>query len=126
MLTLLVSAALAVGLDQSSKRAVPASRRVAHRKRVYESAAGRSALVGVWLAALASATVLCAASAWFQSGPARVGLGLALGGAAGNLLDVLRRRHVVDFIDLGWWPVFNVADVGIVGGLGLAFGSSLL
>jgi signal peptidase II len=41
------------------------------------------------------------------------------------LLDVLRRRHVVDFIDLGWWPVFNVADVGIVGGLVLAFGASL-
>jgi lipoprotein signal peptidase len=28
---------------------------------------------------------------------------------------------VVDFIDLGWWPVFNLADIGIVGGLIAAF-----
>jgi signal peptidase II len=123
--TVLVWAAVALALDQGSKRAVPARRRVAHRKRAYESAAGRSALVTLWLAALASALVLTDASAWFQSSPARAGLGLALGSAAGNLLDVLRRRHVVDFIDLGWWPVFNVADVGIVGGLVLAFGASL-
>ncbi len=49
-----------------------------------------------------------------------LGIGCALGGAAGNLLDILRRQHVVDFIDLGWWPVFNLADVAIVGGLLLA------
>jgi len=48
------------------------------------------------------------------------GLGMALGGAAGNLRDILRHRYIVDFIDLGWWPVFNLADVAIVGGLILA------
>jgi lipoprotein signal peptidase len=121
-----VSAAVALALDQGSKRAVPARSRVAHRKGIYARAGGRIALVALWAAAVVAAIVLCSAGPWFQSGVARVGLGLALGGAAGNLLDVLRRRHVVDFIDLGWWPVFNVADVGIVGGLALAFGSSLL
>lgn len=50
-----------------------------------------------------------------------LGVGAALGGAAGNLSDVLRRRAIVDFIDLGWWPVFNVADIGIVAGLVAAF-----
>jgi lipoprotein signal peptidase len=49
------------------------------------------------------------------------GLGCALGGAAGNLTDILRQGYVLDFVDLGWWPVFNVADIGIVGGLLAAF-----
>ena len=48
-------------------------------------------------------------------GPA-VGLGLIAGGAIGNLADRVLRGHdgaVVDFIDLQWWPVFNVADAAI-------------
>jgi signal peptidase II len=44
----------------------------------------------------------------------RIALGLILGGAAGNLLDRVRLGYVVDFIDLRWWPVFNVADSAIV------------
>ena len=46
--------------------------------------------------------------------------GLALGGALGNLGDRAFRGDggffggaVVDFVDLGWWPVFNVADAAI-------------
>ncbi len=49
-----------------------------------------------------------------------VGLGLVLGGAVGNLADRLVRSHdgaVVDFIDLQWWPVFNVADAAITCGV---------
>lgn len=45
------------------------------------------------------------------------GMGLILGGAAGNLLDRIRFRAVVDFLDFhvaGWhWPAFNVADIAI-------------
>ncbi len=44
------------------------------------------------------------------------GLGMALGGAAGNLTDRLRLGYVLDFIDLHFWPVFNVADIGITCG----------
>lgn len=46
--------------------------------------------------------------------------GLVTGGAVGNVVDRLFREpgfpsgYVVDFVDLGWWPVFNLADVGIV------------
>lgn len=40
----------------------------------------------------------------------RVALGGILGGAIGNITDRLQHRYVVDFIDLRWWPVFNVAD----------------
>ena len=57
---------------------------------------------------------------------ARAGVAVALGGATGNLLDRLLRGHIVDFIEIGFWPVFNVADVGIVAGLGLALAALLL
>jgi signal peptidase II len=46
----------------------------------------------------------------------KVGLGLDLGGAIGNLIDRLRFGEVTDFIDIGPWPVFNVADSAIVVG----------
>jgi signal peptidase II len=45
-----------------------------------------------------------------------VGLVLVLGGAIGNLCDRIFRSpgflrgHVVDFVAVGWWPLFNVAD----------------
>ncbi|HEX2699382.1 MAG TPA: signal peptidase II [Acidimicrobiales bacterium] len=51
--------------------------------------------------------------------PAIVSVGLVLGGAVGNLADRLVRDHggaVVDFVDLQWWPVFNVADAAITCG----------
>lgn len=45
------------------------------------------------------------------------GLGLVLGGAVGNLVDRVRFRAVVDFLDVyigQWhWPAFNVADIAI-------------
>jgi signal peptidase II len=47
----------------------------------------------------------------------RVSLGLQLGGALGNLVDRVRLGYVVDFIDVGAWPVFNLADSAIVVGL---------
>lgn len=46
-------------------------------------------------------------------------MGLVLGGALGNLGDRLFRDTggaVVDFVDLQWWPVFNVADAAVVVG----------
>jgi len=49
----------------------------------------------------------------------RLSLGLQLGGAIGNLLDRVRYGHVVDFIDIGFWPIFNVADMAIVTGVGI-------
>jgi signal peptidase II len=54
-------------------------------------------------------------------------LGGILGGALGNLIDRLRFRAVIDFLDIYWgkyhWPAFNVADAAItLGVLFLAFG----
>jgi signal peptidase II len=57
-----------------------------------------------------------------------VATGCIVGGATGNVLDRVFRGTgfmngaVVDFIDLRWWPVFNVADIGIVcGAIAVAF-----
>lgn len=50
------------------------------------------------------------------NGRLRLALGLTLGGALGNLIDRVRLGHVTDFLDFGPWPVFNVADMAIVGG----------
>lgn len=52
-----------------------------------------------------------------SAGIVRLAVGLILGGATGNLIDRIRLGYVVDFIDLRWWPVFNMADSAIVVGV---------
>jgi signal peptidase II len=50
-------------------------------------------------------------------------MGALLGGALGNLHDRVRYGYVVDFIEIGvgryHWPVFNVADMAVTGGVAL-------
>ena len=48
-----------------------------------------------------------------------VALGLVIGGSLSNLLDRVRLGHVTDFIDLRWWPAFNLADSFIVIGVAI-------
>lgn len=47
-----------------------------------------------------------------------IGLGLLLGGTIGNLSDRIFLGYVVDFIDFGFFPVFNIADIANVIGAG--------
>lgn len=49
----------------------------------------------------------------------RVSLGMQLGGALGNLVDRIIRGYVVDFVDIGFWPIFNLADLSIVLGVSI-------
>lgn len=64
--------------------------------------------------------------------PGAVLVGMVAGGAAGNIVDRLFRGDawlrgaVVDFIDLQWWPIFNIADAAIVLGAGALVIASLL
>jgi signal peptidase II len=46
-----------------------------------------------------------------------VALGLLIGGSASNLIDRIRLGHVTDFIDVRYWPAFNLADSFIVSGV---------
>lgn len=54
-----------------------------------------------------------------------VAVGLVIGGSLGNVIDRVFRNggwpdgEVVDFIDVQWWPIFNVADIAIVVGGGV-------
>ena len=79
------------------------------------------------LAALAGAISL--AIVWalqrhiFRGRWERIGGGLVLGGALGNLLDRLIRGYVVDYVDFRLFPAFNLADASVVvGALLLAAG----
>jgi signal peptidase II len=135
VIDLLVSGGVLLFLDQWSKRLVEMHvangcvswarllriRRVRNGRNIYGSINARAAQGVIWFASLAAALILCRGSTRFQSHTVLIGLGSAFGGAAGNLLDMLRRRPIIDFIDLGWWPVFNVADVAITVGIVLAF-----
>ncbi len=69
------------------------------------------------LAALAFASLL----AMFLAASDRRGLwlpiGLLAGGAIGNLIDRIHEGAVTDFVDIGPWPAFNLADVEITAGV---------
>ena len=72
------------------------------------------------LAAVCVVVVVLGTTRGLDSRWPRVGVGLVLGGALGNLSDRVFREGtgflgggVVDFVDLQWWPVFNVADAAV-------------
>ena len=46
-----------------------------------------------------------------------VAVGLLAGGALGNLADRLRAGAVTDYVEIGSWPPFNLADVAITAGV---------
>ena len=85
----------------------------------FSSFQGLGPLLGVAAAAVAAALLLnrrLVSGRW--SG---IAAGCIAGGALGNLADRLFRSDdgfltgaVVDFIDVQWWPVWNVADMGVV------------
>jgi len=78
------------------------------------------ALVALWGFAAALVILASFPGLPFDDSVARAGLAGALGGAAGNLADRVRRGVVVDFVAIGAWPPFNLADAAIVTGVGLA------
>jgi signal peptidase II len=55
-----------------------------------------------------------------------VALGLLIGGSTSNLIDRIRLGHVTDFLDLRYWPAFNLADSFIVVGVAILFVALLL
>lgn len=80
--------------------------------------------LGAWIGVLALVVVgfLVWQGRSVRSRLSAVAMGLIVGGALGNVADRAFRGDgffdggVIDFIDLQWWPVFNVADVGVVCG----------
>jgi signal peptidase II len=83
-------------------------------------------LFSTWASAVTLLTALAVAwmVAYFARSGARhpvlpVALGLLIGGSSGNLVDRLRLGHVTDFLDLRYWPAFNLADTFIVAGVAI-------
>nr|WP_246023153.1 signal peptidase II [Nocardia yunnanensis] len=133
---LLIIAAVLLGLDLLTKTIVVAT--MTPGKPIYligdwarltlyrNSGAAFSMATGMtWLLTLIAAAVAIGViriGRTLRSLPWAIGLGMVLGGALGNLIDRLFRApgplqgHVVDFVAVGWWPVFNVADSSIVCG----------
>jgi signal peptidase II len=54
-----------------------------------------------------------------------VALGLVIGGSVSNLVDRVRLGYVTDFVDLRYWPAFNLADSFIVIGVAILLGTLL-
>ena len=77
----------------------------------------------------AGVVVMLAKNSRADDTPFFIALGLILGGAVGNLIDRVRYREVVDFLDFYHdkyhWPAFNVADIAICCGAALALILSL-
>jgi len=55
-----------------------------------------------------------------------IGVASVMGGALGNLIDRVRVGFVIDYIDVDFWPVFNIADIAITVGAGLLIISTIL
>ena len=140
----LVSAAIVVAIDQLTKwwalgaldhgRIIDLVwtlrlRLVFNTGAAFSSFQGLGPLLGVAAVAVAAALLLnrrLVSGRW-----SAVATGCIAGGALGNLADRLFRSDdgflggaVVDFIDVQWWPVWNVADMGVVlGGAALVWGA---
>ena len=92
----------------------------------FSAGAGRGWLIGIVATGIVAA--LLVVSRRVTSRLQLVLIGVVVGGALGNVVDRLLRAEggfmsgaVVDFIDLQWWPIFNVADAAVVvGGILLA------
>jgi lipoprotein signal peptidase len=123
---LLVVAGSAFALDQLMKEVALRRMRwtpVLNARRWFSTRAGQSLFVSIWALLVLSVVLLTRRPPLAGESLAVAGLGAALGGAAGNVLDQLRRGGIVDFIAIGRWPAFNVADAAIVLGIMVAFGS---
>jgi len=139
VLALSISACFALALDQITKGTVLAR---AGRNRHYPSGGwrprvrpllnrrlglglvrNRRTLLLVWTFAVSGTLLQIFLFDTFQTRAARIGLGVALGGATSNFLDFLLRGGVVDFIDVRIWPVFNIADALVICGVGMTIWS---
>lgn len=79
--------------------------------------AGRTWLLSMLALAIATGFVLAFRRELPTSWPLRLSIGLVVGGGLGNLLDRVRLGYVVDYIAVGIWPRFNMADSAITIGL---------
>jgi signal peptidase II len=108
-------------------RVVPAgTRSPVHLRRVdnRRETESRRTVAAYWLLTIVG-SLLLTRTVFESSALAQVGLGLAAGGATGNVWDRLFGRAIVDFVELKGWPVFNFADAAITCGVALTLWTML-
>ncbi|GAC1400918.1 MAG: signal peptidase II [Vulcanimicrobiaceae bacterium] len=141
MIRFWLAAAAAFALDQATKTLVattfgPGESRVAIPHLLYwtfvQNHRGAFGLFGSQAWVLVGMSLAVLALFWFafrdaaaQSLLVRLAFGSIVGGAIGNIVDRFHYGFVVDFIDLRWWPVFNIADSCITVGVAVLVIGSL-
>jgi signal peptidase II len=130
----IMTAVLVVTADQLSKAFVLARwplaassargsfvsiRCILNRQGTLAAFVGEPALAVLWALMILLAALVLHYGWLGYAAAGTIGIGAAIGGATGNVLDRLRRRAIVDFIAIGPWPVFNLADAALVAGTGL-------
>jgi signal peptidase II len=126
-----VVCAIVLAIDQAAKAAIdahivpgeyvdiisPLELTLSHNRGVAFGLAGGAGVKLVLVTAVALAVVCYL----FARDPRRPGMwvatGLVAGGALGNLVDRIRAGAVTDFVVIGSWPPFNLADVSITLGV---------
>jgi signal peptidase II len=77
----------------------------------------RLPIVGVAAAAALTATGLAWRRRAGELSATTVAYALIAAGTVGNLVDRVARGHVIDFVHVRYWPIFNVADASLVVGV---------
>lgn len=133
----LVIAGSALLLDQTSKAAALRNFEVAPRQlapgvRLILIRNERGGVLGIskgWAASVTLAVVTGILIFIWTAAPITTsrgaGLGLMIGGAAGNLVDRFARGTVIDFIGIWRWPTFNLADAALCVGFAVNVASFL-
>lgn len=136
-----LTAAIVIGLDQLSKclvrsnmtlgQSIPEQgffRLTYHTNTggVFGLFANQTFLITIAAIIAAVVIVLYSRHKMAQSMLVKASLGLILGGSIGNLIDRVRLGAVTDFIDIGAWPIFNLADSAIDIGVVLLIGYLLI
>ncbi|MGQ0648258.1 MAG: signal peptidase II [Gemmatimonadaceae bacterium] len=119
----LTKAVVASRLPAAAERRIAPGVRIQHvRHRLRHAIVDRQRLSLPLLLGIVCVTLglLLGLSSLFQAPAASAGIGAALAGAASNLWDRLRHRVFVDFVSIGRWPAFNLADAGVCVGAALA------
>jgi signal peptidase II len=135
-LSLVLVAAAAVGADQLTKQVVSSALALGdavelvgpfsiHHVRNSGIAFGLFSSATSAVIVLTLLAVGCMLAFFARSGQRHpllpVALGFVLGGSVSNLVDRIRLGYVNDFLDVDYWPAFNLADSFIVVGVGLLF-----
>lgn len=76
-----------------------------------------SAMLFVWFALIVIGIILYFYSKIPRKAAPQIFVAIILGGTIANLIDRIRLGFVIDFIDMKFWPAFNIADAAITVGV---------